>query len=42
MHDCIQTAEVKGNEAGTRGNALVKYGSMEERKELIGVFQPTE
>lgn len=27
-HDYIQTAEVKGNEAGTRGNALVKCGSM--------------
>lgn len=39
-HDYIQTAEVKGNKAGTRGNALVKSGSIGECKELIGVFSP--
>lgn len=39
-HDYIQTAEVKGNEAGTEGNALVKCRSMGEPKELIGVFSP--
>lgn len=39
-HDYVQTAEVKGNKVGMRGNALVKCGSMGERKELIGVFNP--